>query len=101
MQLHSVAALFFGTAVAGLGFGASFNGSVRSLVPLAAPEERAGLMSSFFVFSYLAFSLPAIAAGMLAGHFSLQTSAMGYGSVLVCMMLAALIAMQRQNRSKR
>ncbi|RZL00799.1 MAG: MFS transporter [Rubrivivax sp.] len=90
MHLHSVWALFVGTAVAGLGFGSSFNGAMRSLVPLAEPHERAGLMSSFFVLSYLAFSLPAVVAGLFAGVVGLQATAMGYGVALVLMAITAL-----------
>lgn len=75
--------LFIGAAVAGLGFGAAFNASVRSLVGVTAPQERAGMMSAFFVFSYLAFSVPAIAAGLSAGFFGLLPTAIGYGAVLV------------------
>ncbi|MFT4267329.1 MAG: MFS transporter [Xenophilus sp.] len=78
------AVLFFGgTLVAGLGFGAGFNATVRSLVPAAAPHERAGLMSSFFVLSYLAFSAPAILAGLAAGSFGLEAATLGYGAVLI------------------
>ena len=96
MQLHSTAAFFAGTVIAGLGFGAALTGSMRSLVPLAAPHERAGLMSSFFVLSYLAFSLPAIAAGLFAGYFGLQSTAVGYGFALVAMAGAALLALARR-----
>jgi MFS family permease len=78
-----LALLFIGAAVAGLGFGAAFNASVRSLVGVTAPQERAGMMSAFFVFSYLAFSVPAIAAGLSAGFFGLLPTAIGYGAVLV------------------
>jgi len=96
VQLQSTAAFFAGTVIAGLGFGAAFNGSIRSLVLLAAPHERAGLMSGFFVLSYLAFSLPAVAAGLFAGHFGLQTTAMGYALALMAMAAAALLAMGRR-----
>ena len=94
MQGHSTALFFFGTFVAGLGFGAGFNGAVRSLVPLAAAHERGALMSSFFVLSYLAFSVPAIVAGMAVGWFGLQAAAIGYGVVLIACVLAALLAMR-------
>ena len=40
----------------------SQSGALRSIMPLALPHERAGLMSAFYVLSYLAFSLPAIPA---------------------------------------
>jgi predicted MFS family arabinose efflux permease len=100
VQWHHPAAFFGGTAIAGLGFGAAFNGSLRSLVPLAEPHERAGLMSTFLVVSYLAFSLPALAAGLAAGRFGLQATAMGYGVALVAMALAAL-ALTARDRAAR
>ena len=93
---HSTAAFFLGTVIAGLGSGAAFNGTVGSLVPLAAPHERAKLMSSLFVLCYLAFSLPAIVAGLSAGYFSVQATAAGYGVVLMVMAGAgALLVMAR------
>ena len=95
VQLHSIAAFFVGSIIAGLGFGAAFNGTLRSLVPLAEAHERAGLMSTFFVLSYLAFSLPAIAAGLLAGRIGLQAASVGYGLLLVALACAALAMMAR------
>ncbi len=85
VHAHAVVPLFAGSAIAGVGFGAGFNASVRSLVPLAAAEQRGALMASFFVLSYLAFSLPALAAGLAAGRFGLQAAALGYGGVLMAL----------------
>jgi MFS family permease len=96
VQWHSTTAFFAGSLVAGLGFGAAFNGTLRTLVPLAAPHERAGLMSTFFVLSYLAFSVPAIAAGLLAGRVGLQAASMGYGLLLVALAGGALVMMARR-----
>jgi hypothetical protein len=94
VQLGFTAAFFAGTVIAGLGFGAAFIGSLRSLVPLAEPHERAGLMSGFFVASYLAFSIPAIAAGMLVGRFGLQPTTLGFGLVLAAMAATAWLAIR-------
>ncbi|SHL99834.1 MFS transporter [Rhizobacter sp. OV335] len=91
-------AFFGGTLVAGLGFGAGFNGAVRSLVPLAAAHERAGLMAGFFALSYLAFSVPAIIAGLGTGLFGLHATTLAYGGLLVVMALAALVASLRAAR---
>ena len=96
VELHSTTMFFAGSFIAGLGFGAAFNGTMRSLVPLAEAHERAGLMSTFFVLSYLAFSLPAIAAGLTAGRFGLQAASVGYGLVLVTLGVVALAMMARQ-----
>ena len=99
VHFHSTGAFFAGTVVGGLGSGAALSGSLRSLVPLAAPHERTGLISAFFVLSYLAFSVPAIIAGALVGRFGLQQIAVGYGSVLVLMATASLFAMRLRARS--
>lgn len=95
---HSAGLLFSGTLIAGLGFGAGFNGSVRSLAPLAEPHERGALMSSFFAASYLAFAVPAIVAGLFVGHFGLKTTAIGYAAVLVVLAGGALVEMRRSRR---
>lgn len=87
----SLSLFFFGTLVAGCGFGSGFLGAVRSLVPLALPHERAGLMSAYYVLSYLAFCLPALLAGYLARNLGLLTTTDGYGVVLIVLALAALL----------
>src|ERR1700733_4126064 len=86
----SPAGMFFGTTVAGLGFGASYAESLRVLLPLASAHERAGLLSAYFVASYLAFALPAIAAGLAAPRFGLVATALFYGSTLA---LSALVTL--------
>ncbi|QXI25301.1 MFS transporter [Pseudomonas iranensis] len=87
----SLSLFFFGTLVAGCGFGSGFLGAVRSLVPLALPHERAGLMSAYYVLSYLAFCLPALLAGYLARNFGLLATTDGYGVVLIVLAVAALV----------
>jgi MFS family permease len=95
MLLHSTAAFFLGTAIAGLGFGSAFSGSLRSLASLAEPQERAALMAGFYALSYLAFSVPAIAAGLSTGLIGLPATALGLGAVLTLMASAALLMMRR------
>jgi hypothetical protein len=72
---------------------------MRTLVPLAEAHERAGLMSKFFVLSYLVFSLPAIAAGLLAGVIGLQAASMGYGLLLVALGCLALVRTAQRERT--
>ena len=95
---HSSAVFFLGTMVAGVGFGAGFNGELRTLVSLASAAERGGLMAGFFALSYLAFSLPAIAAGLAVGYFGLHASALGFGLSLITLALIALVLMLRADR---
>lgn len=96
--VHSASLLLFfmGTLVLGSGFGAGFLGALRSVVPLALPHERAGLMSAFYVLSYLAFCLPALLAGNLTRSFGLIATTDGYGAVLILLALGALLVLVRQ-----
>src|ERR1700722_12127745 len=86
----SPAGMVFGKIVEGVGFGASYGASLRVLLPLASAHERAGLLSAYFVESYLAFALAAIAAGLAAPRFGLVTTALFYGSALA---LSALVTL--------
>jgi hypothetical protein len=90
-QLASI--MLAGTVVAGAGFGATFTGTMRSLLPLAETDERAGLLSAFYVVGYLAFALPAILAGYFAATIGLIDVAEIYGVIVIAMALASLSAM--------
>ncbi|MCP1420257.1 putative MFS family arabinose efflux permease [Pseudomonas laurylsulfativorans] len=96
----SLPLFFLGTLVAGCGFGAGFLGAVRSLVPLALPHERAGLMSAYYVLSYLAFCLPALLAGNLARTFGLVATTDGYGAVLMVLALSAMASLLRSRSAR-
>jgi MFS family permease len=94
----SLPLFFIATLIAGSGFGAGFLGALRSVVPLALPHERAGLMSAFYVLSYLAFCLPSLLAGNLIRSFGLIATTDGYGAVLILLALSALAALMWQER---
>jgi hypothetical protein len=90
MSLQSVGLFFLGTALAGMGFGAGFQGAIRSFVPLALPHQRAGVLSVAFVISYLALGVPAVAAGfsVTEGHSILATARVFCGAVILLAALA-------------
>lgn len=96
----SLPLFFFATLVTGAGFGSGFLGALRSIMPLALPHERAGLMSAFYVLSYLAFCLPSLAAGNLTRTFGLIPTTDGYGVVLIVLSLGALVGLIRQRPVK-
>jgi MFS family permease len=83
---------FIGTAVAGSGFGAAFLGAFRSLAQLAEPAERAELFASIYVVSYLAFSVPAVLAGLAVPSAGLRTTATAYGVLVLVLALLAVVA---------
>jgi hypothetical protein len=92
IQQQQVGALLAGTVIAGVGFGSNFSGVLRALLPTAEPHQRAGLLSAFYVQSYLAFSLPAVAAGLSVPLIGLSTVAYLYGAVIILLAVISLMA---------
>ena len=93
MARHDIALFFIGSAVAGAGFGAGFQGAVRSVVSVVAPHERAGVLSVAYIVSYLAMGLPAIIAGSLVTHGAhLLLVARDFGIVVMALAAIALAA---------
>jgi hypothetical protein len=92
IQQQQVAALLAGTVIAGAGFGSNFLGIMRALLPTAAPDQRAGLLAAFYVQSYLAFSLPAVAAGLAVPVIGLSVAAYLYGAVIIVLAVTSLTA---------
>ena len=96
VALHagSLAGFLLAAVVAGSGFGTSFLGIMRSITPTVGPDQRGELFSSVFVVSYLAFGLPAVAAGFAVPHLGLLTTATVYGVVVA--VLSAVAALTRR-----
>ncbi len=92
--------LFFaGTAVSGVGFGGGFQGGIKTVVPVTAPHERAGVLSLLFTVSYLGLGVPAVAAGFLAVHGAgLTGAARDYGAALLVLAVLAVAALARTRR---
>jgi hypothetical protein len=96
---RSVVAFFAGTVLAGIGMGSGFQGAVRTVVPLALPHERAGVLSVAFVVSYLALGLPAVIAGFLVVHDGgVVTTAREYGLAVIALAVIALVGMAQRGR---
>jgi MFS family permease len=92
VQSQLVWSMLLGTIVSGMGFGSAFSGALRSLIPWAQPNERAALLSAFYVEGYLAFSLPAVLAGFLAPLVGLTRAADFYGTGVILLALVSLAA---------
>jgi MFS family permease len=92
IEQQQVAALLAGTVIAGVGFGSTFSGTFRALLPTAEPHQRAGLLAAFYVQSYLAFSLPAVAAGISVPLIGLSTAAYLYGATIILLAVISLMA---------
>ncbi len=102
LSYHSATAFFLGTALAGSGFGTGFQGAIKTVVPLAAPQERGGVLSVIFVVSYLAMGLPAVIAGyFVARQGDLFLTAREFGAVVMVLAALALIGTLRRTSSQR
>jgi predicted MFS family arabinose efflux permease len=98
----SAVAFFLAAIVAGAGFGAAFQGALRTVVGLAAAHERAGVISVLFVVSYLAFGIPAVAAGVLVVQTGdILTTMHIYGSAVMLLAAFAGLALARQGAPMR
>jgi MFS family permease len=83
------AAFLAGTAVAGAGFGLGFSGAFRMTIALAAPSQSAGLVTAIFTVGYLAFSVPALIAGVATTKFGLHSTALVYSASLAALVAVA------------
>ena len=101
---RSIVAFFIGTAIAGAGFGGGFQGGLRTIVPLAGPTERAGVISVAYIICYLAMGLPAILAGFLVVHGTVLHTAQEFGGaviVLAALTVAGMTISAFRTRSRR
>ena len=78
----SSATYLAGSIVGGAGFGAAFLGGLRALVAAIPPEHRAAVMAAFYVAAYASLSVPAVLAGILVTHISLQSTFEIFGSAV-------------------
>jgi MFS family permease len=91
----STALFLLATAVAGLGFGPAFAGAFRAISNRAPADQRAALVAAVYVASYLAYSLPALAAGIAITQFGLLHTTNVYGVVLIALAGVALALSHR------
>jgi MFS family permease len=90
------AAFIAGTAVAGVGFGPAWLGAFRMVVALGRPGESAGLLAATFIVAYLAFSVPALIAGITTAEFGLKPTALVYSGCVAGLSAAAIGALVLQ-----
>jgi MFS family permease len=97
LSARSVALFLAGIAVTGAGFGAAFQGALRTVLGPLEAHQRAGVLSVLFVVAYLAMGVPAIVAGWSVAHGAdiLGTAQAFDSAVLALAALALLGTFQR------
>ena len=89
-QSTTTSAVFFvGAAVAGIGFGLVNLGAFRLITARATPDQRGGLVAAIYLAGYLAFSIPALIAGVTTTKYGLHSTALVYSAALAILAAAA------------
>jgi len=100
LESSSIVVFVVASIVADGGFGPAFLGALRSVSQLAEPHERAALLSAVYVVSYVAFSVPALVAGLLTTQIGLRDTSLGYGG-FVALVAVGTLAFERLNGRQR
>ncbi|MCZ4560593.1 MFS transporter [Rhodococcus sp. IEGM 1401] len=101
VQIESIVLYFVGAVIAGSGWGATFLGSMRTLGALVPAAERGGVFATTFVISYLAFSLPAVVAGLAVHRLGLSTTVQVYGGFVITLALISVLGFSLAQRRDR
>lgn len=91
---------FGGSVLLSLGWGLTAVGSFRSLTSLADPGQRAEVVAAVYVVSYLAFSLPSMAAGVALPMAGLRPTTAAFGAAVTVMAVIAAITAVRSPRTR-
>ena len=91
-----------GSIIAGSGFAGTFLGALDSISDQTPPHQRGQVFSAVFITSYIAFSVPAVIAGLVVSHIGLQETVVCYVAyVLVVTVLGAgVTAWTRRRRGQ-
>lgn len=102
VQTAAVPLLPVGTVISGAGFGMAFAGAVGLVIPHARAHERGELFSAIYVVNYLAFGVPAIAAGLIIQPLGLATAVVLYAALVVAVAVVGVFAQATSaSRAKR
>jgi MFS family permease len=93
---ESIAILYAGSVIAGIGLGPAFSAFLRTVTPLAPAEQRAALLSATYVLIYLSFSVPAMIAGVAVTIYGLEPTAYAYGLAVMALAAFTTVAVSRR-----
>lgn len=88
----AAAPLLIGSVIGGVGFGLAFLGALRNLSAAIPPDQRAGVMSAFFLVGYTSLSVPAVLAGLVVTPLGLGSTFEIFGAAVAA--LALMVALQ-------
>lgn len=95
LHLQGVAGFVAASVVAGIGQGMAVSASIRGIVRLAAPAERAPTMAAVYLMCYVGAMVPSLVSGQLSRVLTVEQIALGYGLLAL---LAAVVTWARAGR---
>jgi MFS family permease len=87
-------ALLPAAAIAGFGFGGTFQSALRHLVAVTGTVDRAGVIAVALSTAFASFGVPSILAGALAPLAGVLPAAVGYAAATVACTASSLIAIR-------
>jgi MFS family permease len=96
---NTLALMFVGQAIAGVGFGAAFTAALGLIIPLVTSHERAGVVAGIYVVSYVGLGLPVVLAGQLTDVLGVVPTVGWYSAIVAALALISLAAQLHLKRS--
>jgi MFS family permease len=91
----SLALLFGGTIVVGVGQSLSFRAGVAAVTAISPPPQRAGTVSSLFVVAYAGVAIPVVLVGAAVAPLGLRNAAIAFTGAVAVLSAAALVTVLR------
>ncbi|WP_446220459.1 MFS transporter [Micromonospora sp. IBHARD004] len=99
VMIESIPGFFIGLALGGVGFGAGFQGSLKTVMPAVEAHERASVLSLLYIVCYVGFGLPTVIAGFLVVYAGgLPRTANEYSVAIILLALVALFGLRRASK---
>jgi len=97
----SLALFLAGGIVSGAGSGAIFRGSLTLVISTSDPNDRAGVLATFFIAAYAGLSIPVVGLGIALQHVSPRVTLLIFGLVVALGILAPAPALVRSDANSR
>lgn len=92
---HSATLFFITDITLGIGHGMTFMSVVALIVRITNTQNRAGIVSAFFLIGYLGIILPILAVGWLADHIGVSPATIIFTAVFACLSLFLCVCARR------
>ncbi|WP_205649892.1 MFS transporter [Afifella aestuarii] len=90
-----LSAIIAGVLIAGFGHGVAFRAGLGAVADASPPDERASVVSTFFIVAYVAISFPVIGIGLAGASLGLKTASLAFSAIAAVLCCLALVLLLR------